>query len=475
MKKRNLNLLIGLTITASILSSCGTSNDSNIQVSTSTVKVGSFNGGYETIGTVQPQTEVSVTPKYAGKVVGTFKEVGDTVKAGDVLLKIDTTTIENQIKIQQASLQQANAGVVSANTGVEKAASGVNQANVSLDTAKNNLSTTQNGTNEQQLLSYKTALETAKNNLSTAQVSQQQASDDFNNNKALYNVGAISQVQYNTSKATLDKANSALSTAKTAVDTAQKNLDLYQNVVKNQTISNAKSGIATAESGVASANASVSQAQASVQSAQAAVNASETQLEILQQQLADYSVSAPIDGVIVAKNVDFGETAQGVVYTISNTEKVTITTAIPKEEVAKLSIGGKVLVYKKDGTSTLSTITALGTQPNAANLYVVKVSVDNKYRSFLTGDNTEMIFVDNTQTAENSFIVPIESLVNSGKTHYIFVNENNVAKKVFVEVLSKNSYEVSVSPIDYTLTETTEIITTNANMLKDGDSIELAN
>ncbi len=470
---KKLRNILCLTLIASMIASCGTDATTTISVSTAPIETKVLRSGYETIGVVEPQTEVNVTPKYAGKVTGTFKEVGDKVTTGETLLTIDSTQVQNQIKTQQSALAQANAGVASANTGVVKANTGVAQANVGLESAKNNLSTTENGSNEQTLLQYRTTLDNAKNSLSTAQITQHQANDDYTKTKTLYDAGAASQVAYTNSKNALDKANTAVSTAKTAVETAQKNLDLYENVMKKQTVDNAQSNIKNAKSSVDSASASVAQAQAGVTSAQAAVEVSKTQLEILQQQLADYTVTSPIDGVIIAKNVDTGETGQGVVYTISNTDNVTVTTSVPKSEIAKLSIGSKVLVRQTDGSEiAVTNISSITNTPNSANLYTVKLQLDNKNKQLITGEDVKLTFVE---SEEENIVVPSDSVVTDGKEHYIFVSENNVAKKVYVDILDKNSYEISISPIDYSFSENAVIVTENANMLKDGDVIEVKN
>ena len=58
-----------------------------------------------------------MTPKVSGTVTAAYFEVGDTVKEGDVLFKIDDEAAQLQMKSAEASYSQAEAGVTAATSG----------------------------------------------------------------------------------------------------------------------------------------------------------------------------------------------------------------------------------------------------------------------------------------------------------------------------------------------------------------------
>ncbi len=484
---KRVQSFLSLAVCVFLLGGCAKAVPQTISVGTTAIKTNMFSSGYATVGIVEPEALVNVIPKYSGTVQQTFKEVGEKVKAGDTLLQLDTTPIMNQIKTQEASLAQAKAGVSQANTGVEqantgikKATKGVDQANAGLESVKINSATTENGTNQQTLLQYQTASENATNTYNSAQLTQQQAQRDYDNTKTLYEAGVSSKFALNAAGATLDKANTAMASAQTTLDTAQKNLDLYANVLSRQSVAsananikNAEVGVDSAESSVESARASLDTATAAVQSAKAAVNTSQTQLENLKSQVKEYTVTSPIDGVIISKNVVLGAMAtQTPVYTVANIDQVTITMSVPKNEINKLTLGGKAEVFYADQSSVLTQITALSNSANAANLYMVQVTVENKDNAFKAGMDAKVVFIEKQ---DKSIVVPFDSVVSSGKDNYVFVDENNIAKKIPVKVLGKNADEIAIEPIEGSLSDDAQVVTHNANMLKDGDSIKKEN
>lgn len=61
-------------------------------------------------GKVAANVEVSVVPKMAGKVAEVNFDVGDRVHKGDVLVRLETTELQAQLKQAEAMLKSAQAG-----------------------------------------------------------------------------------------------------------------------------------------------------------------------------------------------------------------------------------------------------------------------------------------------------------------------------------------------------------------------------
>ena len=409
------NAGIAAIICACLLSGCA-SAERAIPVGAADVRVGTFSNGYATVGEVKPETQVDVMSKYSGTVEQTFKEAGDEVLAGDALLQLDTTSVMNQIKSAQAAFDQTNATVAQAK------------------------------------LQYQAAVENASVSYDTAQLAQQQAQNDYDNSKSLFEAGAISKTALDAAQLAKERADASAATAKTALDTARQNLAIY-----TRTITTQNTDSAAVEAG----------------GAQAAVNAARTQLDISKTQMEDYTVTSPIDGIVISKNVvDGGTTGQGPVYSVANIDIVTISTAVPKEEINKLSLGGKAQVFYADNSSVETPITAISNSANASNLYMVQVAVENKDHYFKPGMNARIVFVE---SQNRSIIVPYESVISAGKDNYIFIAENNQAKKIPVKVLGKNSDEISIEPVGGDLAEGAQVVTRGAGLLKDGDYINIEN
>ncbi|TGE40193.1 efflux RND transporter periplasmic adaptor subunit [Desulfosporosinus fructosivorans] len=124
-------------------------------------------------GMISSDTDVSVIPEVAGKVMSVNVKVGDYVSQGAVLFRLDATDIEKQVGSMQASLQLAEASY--------------QKNKEQWDTGKTSLERTQALANEK--------ITDAKQNLA--------------NTKALYDAGAVAKVQLDQAELTLKELESS--------------------------------------------------------------------------------------------------------------------------------------------------------------------------------------------------------------------------------------------------------------------------
>lgn len=114
----------------------------------------------------------------SGKVVNINVDVGDTVKKGDLLLSLDKTDLELQLKDAEAKIEAAEAQL----KGTE-------------------------------VINYANKIELAKAAVDQAQVSYDSAARNFENAKKLYESQAISKAQFETAQDGYKTAQAALNTA----------------------------------------------------------------------------------------------------------------------------------------------------------------------------------------------------------------------------------------------------------------------
>lgn len=157
-------------------------------------------------GVLVPQQVVNITGKIGGQVTELKPEVGDSVKAGDVLLVMETKTLN-------AQLQQAEAALQSAEAAVQSAGDQGDQARINLNTAQK----------------------------------------AYDRTKALFDSGAASQSQMDDVASKLELAKkqfeiaggSALKQAQASVVTANANINNIKVQLENATITSPVSGIVT--------------------------------------------------------------------------------------------------------------------------------------------------------------------------------------------------------------------------------------
>ena len=75
-------------------------------------------------GTVQPVTEVKIAPEVSGEIIDLLVEEGDSVRRGQLLVKIRPDTWESQLQRAQASLSQQRANLAQAEASLNAAKAG---------------------------------------------------------------------------------------------------------------------------------------------------------------------------------------------------------------------------------------------------------------------------------------------------------------------------------------------------------------
>ena len=94
-------------------------------------------------------------------------------------------------------------------------------------------------------------------------------------------------------------------------------------------------------SSVTAAQGVVDQAQAAVDQAQKAVDQAQANLDLIDAQIAKLTVYAPMDGVILTRNVEPGEFVQpgATALTMADLNDLTITVYVPEDRYGQVSLG----------------------------------------------------------------------------------------------------------------------------------------
>lgn len=116
-------VVLGLLV---MLAGCGTASeeqdeDAAVPVFVAQAEMGRLSRGDVLTGKVAARTEINVVPKMAGKVVAVTVDVGDTVQAGQVLLRFEVPELEAQLRQAQAGVAAAESGLLQAQLGLKQA------------------------------------------------------------------------------------------------------------------------------------------------------------------------------------------------------------------------------------------------------------------------------------------------------------------------------------------------------------------
>ena len=234
--------------------------------------------------------EIDLNSKLAGKIQEIKVKEGDKVKAGDVLIVINSDAIMAKKEQAQALIEAASGQVKAAEAAKEAAVAVAEKA--------------QNGTRPQELAEAKAGFDLAQKT--------------YNRVKSLYESGACSQ-------ATFDEAST-------------------QYEVYMQQYEMAKQGARSEDK--TTANATVEQAESAVEAAKGSLLEARGGLDEVNSYLNDTIIKAPIDGTIASINMEVGELVSTglALATISNLNEPWVEVNVKETDLSMVKLGQEVTI-----------------------------------------------------------------------------------------------------------------------------------
>ncbi|MBN1135156.1 MAG: efflux RND transporter periplasmic adaptor subunit [Anaerolineae bacterium] len=304
---------------------------------TAVVSRGSIEQTISATGNAAAEQQVTLAFGSSGRIDEVLVEEGQQVKAGDVLARLDTRSLEWQVARAQASLDttqarlkqtqrpagaeelaSAQAAVDSAIASYEKVKAGPTKeelasARAAVDSAAASYEKVKAGPTKEELASAKAALDSARASLEQAQAAYDQVKDrpDIAMLPQALNLQTATN-EYERAKANYEStANhptpSELAAAKAQVSQAEASLAQLQARPTASELAAAKAQVSQAEASLAQLRARPTAEEIAV--AQAQVDEAAIALDQAKSQLDDAVLTAPFDGAILSVQARGGEWA----------------------------------------------------------------------------------------------------------------------------------------------------------------------
>jgi HlyD family secretion protein len=255
------------------------------QYMTARVERGNLRNTVTATGTLQAVTTVQVGSQASGTLSALNADFNSVVKKGQVIAQLDPSVSKAQVDSARANLQQARAALQQSIASVAGSRAGVTDAQAKALAARSTVQNNQSG------------VSSAQANLAVLKAQLDDAQAFLKQQEYLMKSGVIAQRDY-------DLANTSYKTAEARYN--QANAQLSQAVLSEK--SSAGSGIAQSQAQVQQSQAQVQQSQAQVQQAQAQVQQAEAALRLAEVNLEHTTITSPIDGVVVSRDVNVGQT-----------------------------------------------------------------------------------------------------------------------------------------------------------------------
>jgi len=268
-------------------------NHSAVQYRTAPVSRGDINVTVSATGNPNAVVTVQVGSQVSGIVMALYADFNTKVTKGQLIARLDPASLQSKVDQAQGNLDSARATVANAQAGIQKAQAGIQAANASVAAAVANVV--------------------------KAGVATQDAKIKGDRRVQLAKEGVLSQEDVDTAEATFHTAAADQDAFTAQQRAAEDNLKVAQADLK------------VAQTQLTANQAQVKQFEAALQSARI--------------DLAYTQILAPVDGVVISRNVDVGQTvaaslAAPTLFQIAqDLTKMQVDTNVSEADVGRLRVG----------------------------------------------------------------------------------------------------------------------------------------
>ena len=308
--------------------------------------------------------EVAIVSEFGGRITRLNVGEGDQVRAGQVVVELDTSTLQAQMAQAQAAVAVARASLDTVKAGTHPAEilaaqAAVQQAIAQRDAAQTAWYDAQTILDNPQEIDAQIAQAQAAVNVAAVQIDQARAQiaaaeaerDRYRAQGSLEEKGLYLVYQYQ-----VEAAQAALQAAEADKAGADKTLAGLLALRDNPLALVSQVHLAEQQTYIASAGVAVAQARLvelkagptaeEVALAETQVAKAQAAVAGLQVQLAKRTLRSPIDGVVTNRAAHPGEAAiaGATLLTIANLDEVSLTVFVPESELGRVYLGQQVQV-----------------------------------------------------------------------------------------------------------------------------------
>lgn len=465
----------------------------------------------QSVVSLESPNRVTLSPRTSGNLIQLDLRVGDRVKAGQVVFRMDPTLAKNAVLEAQAQVAQAKARLAQAKIQqspittsvagqIDQQQASVSTAQADFNQAKKNLDSLISNA-EAQAADWNSRVRAAKTNLENSQTILEREEASLKNSKTrfsrlegLFEKGFASTQQLDDSRTAMEVqakavivAQGQIRAASEALDSAKQQQQIAVNnisVVKRQAEANitaAKARLDQANSQLKIANSNAAQNPAYTENLVAlssAVSIAVAQLAQAQELLFQTEIRAPFDGTITGRKVDPGSnlTAGQEVVELQTTDWLFGTTNFPIEFSKDIKVGTPATILI-DGLSSEVGRGEIATSINSLNMaadqstrqFTARVKLQNPSMSLRPGMFGTIKIA--SQTVMAKVAVPQESIKKSkGSTTVAVIGKDN---KVSIRSVTTGATDGKFVEIVEGLMPLERIVSLSYQTMKDGQEVKI--
>jgi len=282
-------------------------------------------------------TQVDLSFKTAGRMTELTVREGQFVKRGDLIAKLDSAQLEQQLLRDQAAVASAQSSLQQLQTSIEYQAATIDS---DISTRRAELAQAQARLDELMAGSRPQEVQQSQSAVADAKAWNDQARSDWERAQALFAREDISKSQYDQARAKLDSTAAQLRQA-------QERLGLVQEGPRKEEIAGARAQVARAQAAVQTAEANrieLRRKKEELAARKSEIDRTRAQVGMTQTQIADATLVSPIDGVVLVKAAEAGEViaAGSTVVSLGDLTHPWLRAYINETDLGRIKLGSKV-------------------------------------------------------------------------------------------------------------------------------------
>ncbi len=434
----------------------------NTDAGTSIVQAGNLTNSISGSGSVEPIEQRDIVPVVKGKIVEAPFAEGDEVKEGDILYRFEMTAATNAIESAQNNVEKAQTNLSNKQSSLDKIRENIDKLTIKAtasgridgitlvvgEEANGKICAITNYKEQTVTLPFATSQIDSINVGDTASVAVDKymintsgtVTRKYTTTQTLSNGAVAHNVEILLSDAyILEEGVSVMATVNNITSASYGSVKYADPVTVNASQRgevkkiNFKNGdwvekgevIAILEN--TDLNDELKNAQQGVKEAEMNLTEAQNNLEDKKEEANEYIVESPIDGVILTKDYEVGDTISGqnstVMMVVADMSKMKFTISADELDISKIKLGQSVSVTADalTGQRLMGKITAiskLGTSSNGVTNYPIEVTIDEP-GDLMPGMNVNANII--IEQAYNTLYLPAEAVEYFGGKYYVTI------------------------------------------------------
>ena len=360
----------------------------------------------EATGTTEPVTDIDVKSEATGRIIEFHVEEGDRVAKGDTICKLDQSN--QQLVVKSNEIQ-------------------VERARVALEEAKKATSPSQRSSLEATVANLEANLRNAEETLTNADSAYQRVED-------MHTKGYATDQELETVRQQLVAAEGQRDSVQAALDDARLQLETYEETSDKS----------------------------SIEQARLAYEAARVSLQEARKQLGDSVIVSPIDGIILEKPLDIGDSVVSInsafsggntIVRVADLRKIQVRTSVDEIDIGKITVGQRATTNvdafpEREFQGTVTNVFPQGVTTGTGVIsFVVMVEVDNT-EGLLLGNMTASVKIE-AQKLKDVLTVPLAATRAGEEPNVSIVHVLKEGEDEFDEKAETEEREVRLGDTNY--------------------------